>query len=376
MGEVMTALDPLAQGAGSEGRPHELLLPSAGDVRDLLERLPLIVYIDAPDPLSPSIYVSPQTTRILGYTPEDWASGEGFFPSILHPGDRDRVIAETAHMIATGERLESEYRLLRRDGSIAWVHDEGVLVRDEAGAPLCMQGYILDITEQKAREAALLASQATVESSFDAIITRTADGIVTGWNAAAERIFGYSAEEMLGRPVSLLVPPDEHAEFERVNALVHGGEGVGPFERVRLRKDGTRIHTEATVSPILGPGGEYIGASAISRDITERKRSEGLSAGQADLLEFIATGAALPAVLERLARFVEEHAAGVLASILLLDPDGLHLRHGAAPSLPAAYCEAIDGVAIGPSVGSCGTAAYRRERVWVADIATDPLWEG
>ena len=79
-------------------------------------------------------------------------------------------------------------------------------------------------------------------------------------------------------------------------------------------------------------------------------------------------------MLDHLARFVEEHGDDVLASILLLDRDGVHLRHGAAPSLPASYCEAIDGTAIGPSVGSCGTAAYRRERVCVSDIATDPLW--
>ena len=144
-------------------RREQLLLPFKGDVRSLLDRLPLIVYIDEPDPASPCIYVSPHTTRALGYTPEDWASSPDFFVTILHPDDRERVIGETTHMIETGERLESEYRLLRRDGSVAWVHDEGVLVRDDAGAPLWMQGYILDITDQKRREAALLASDAIVE---------------------------------------------------------------------------------------------------------------------------------------------------------------------------------------------------------------------
>ena len=79
-------------------------------------------------------------------------------------------------------------------------------------------------------------------------------------------------------------------------------------------------------------------------------------------------------MLESLTRYVEENGDHVLASILLVDHDGLHLRHGAAPSLPASYCDAIDGAPIGPSVGSCGTAAYRREPVFVSDIATDPLW--
>ena len=111
-------------------------------------------------------------------------------------------------------------------------------------------------------------------------------------------------------------------------------------------------------------------------DVTELKRSQALASAQASLLEFIAAGAALPDALERIVRFVEEQSEeDLLASILLLDRDGLHLRHGAAPSLPDFWCEAVDGIAIGPNVGSCGTAAFRRERVWVSDIATDPLWE-
>ena len=131
----------------------------------------------------------------------------GFFTSIMHPDDRDRVIAETAHMISTGERLLSEYRLVRRDGSVAWVRDEGVLVRDERGEPLCMQGYIVEITEQKQREAALREGEAIVDSSFDAIVGRTIDGKVTSWNAAAERMFGYSADEMIGVSVAHLMTP-------------------------------------------------------------------------------------------------------------------------------------------------------------------------
>jgi diguanylate cyclase (GGDEF)-like protein/PAS domain S-box-containing protein len=237
--------------AGSD-RPGDPL-PVAGDFRGLVERLPLIVYIDAPDEHSRCLYISPQTTEVLGHTPDDWASRPDFLSSILHPDDRERVLAEVSLMLATGVRIESEYRLLKADGSLAWVHDEGMLVRHENGEALCMQGYMLDITA--------------------------------------------------------------------------------------------------------------------------RKRSQALASGQAQLLAFVAAGAALPLVLDRLAHFVEEHAEGdLLASIQLVDPDGVRLRHGAAPSLPAAYNEAIDGIAIGPLVASCGTAAYRGERVCVSDIAGDPLW--
>jgi diguanylate cyclase (GGDEF)-like protein/PAS domain S-box-containing protein len=498
----MNDRDESARGAGNGGRPQDRPLPMAGDFRDLVEKLPLIVYIDAPDPVSPSLYVSPQSLEVLGYTAEDWASSPEFFVGILHPEDRDRVVAETTHMISSGEPLQSEYRLMRRDGSVAWVRDEGVLVRDAAGEPLYMQGYIQDITERKQREAALRRSEgrtramldaaldgvitidhdgaivefnpaaerifgyareaamgrqmvdlivppalreahaagfrhylatgegpvlgkrievagmradgsefplelsiaavdmpgepvftaylrdiseqkrretvlreseAIVNSSFEAIVGRTGEGEVTSWNAAAERMFGYSAEEMLGHAVEFLMPP-ESGVLEYVDDCMRRGVVVEPIEVVCIRKDGRRIDVESTISPIIGPGGEMIGSSSITRDISERKRSQALAASQAQLLEFVAGGAALPLVLDQLARFVEEHGDGVLASILLLDRDGLHLSHGAAPSLPASYCEAIDGVAIGPRVGSCGTAAHRRERVCVSDIANDPLW--
>jgi PAS domain S-box-containing protein len=129
---------------------------------------------------------------------------------------------------------------------------------------------------------------------------------------------------------------------------------------------------EARIVPELGADGVAKSLLVVTRDITERKRAESLLAGEKWILEMVARGDALPQILDSLCRFVEEQATGVLASILLLD--GNRLRHGGAPSLPKAYTDAIDGAMIGPSAGSCGTAAYRAEQVIVEDIATDPLW--
>jgi len=106
----------------------------------------------------------------------------------------------------------------------------------------------------------------------------------------------------------------------------------------------------------------------------QRTWAETLLIGENQVLELIARGTPLPSTLDMVCRLVEEMADGCLCSILLLDPVGNRLRNGAAPSLPASYTQAIDGSAIGPSAGSCGTAAYRREAVVVTDIATDPLW--
>lgn len=128
--------------------------------------------------------------------------------------------------------------------------------------------------------------------------------------------------------------------------------------------------------PLRDADGEIIGIVGICRDITRRKFSDVLLSGQARVLEMIATNAPLHDVLGSLMKLIETQMDNVFCSVLLLDDSGRHLIHGAAPSLPVDYVEAIDGVAIGPSVGSCGTAAYRREPVVVADIASDPLWDG
>ncbi|MEO7861593.1 MAG: PAS domain S-box protein, partial [Nitrospirales bacterium] len=129
-----------------------------------------------------------------------------------------------------------------------------------------------------------------------------------------------------------------------------------------------------TVSSILDEQGDYEHSVAMIQDITTRKINEQLLAAQKRVLEMIATNAPLQEILTLMCQAVEELSPGVHCSILLLDRDGRHLRHGAAPSLPEAYVHAIDGVAIGPTVGSCGTAAFMQRQVIVSDIARDPLW--
>src|SRR6202041_241554 len=129
---------------------------------------------------------------------------------------------------------------------------------------------------------------------------------------------------------------------------------------------------------VARPSGDKLGrlgfVGAVT-DITERKRAEALRDGESRILEMIARDAPLEETLERLVRVVEAQFAGLLCSVLLLDEDGQHVRHGAAPSLPQAYTDAIDGLPIGPKAGSCGTAMYRREPVVVTDILEEPLWE-
>jgi signal transduction histidine kinase/PAS domain-containing protein len=139
--------------------------------------------------------------------------------------------------------------------------------------------------------------------------------------------------------------------------------------------DGTIKHLHSIARPVMDESGEITEVVGTVMDVTERKRAEALRDGESRVLEMIARDAPLEEILENLVLVVEDQFTGLLCSVLLLDEDGQHVRHGAGPSLPEAYTKAIDGLCIGPKAGSCGTAMYRREPVVVTDILQDPLWE-
>jgi PAS domain S-box-containing protein len=134
--------------------------------------------------------------------------------------------------------------------------------------------YFRDVTERKQAEEERARISAIVESSDDVIIGKTLEGIITSWNKGAERIYGYSAEEAVGQPISMLVPPDRPNEIPHILERIRLGEKVDHFETVRLAKDGRRLNISLTVSPIRNSAGDIVGASTIARDITERKRTE------------------------------------------------------------------------------------------------------
>ena len=144
------------------------------------------------------------------------------------------------------------------------------------------------------REEIMAHLAAIVESSDDAIISKDLNGIITSWNGGAERLFGYTAQETINRPITILIPPDRLDEEPRILEQLRRGEKVDHFETVRVRKDGSTLDLSLTISPVKDSHGRIIGASKIARDITERKRAEKvLSQSHADLREKV----------EELARF-------------------------------------------------------------------------
>ena len=200
------------------------------------------------------------------------------------------------------------------------------------------------------------------------------DGAVEFVNRWGLEYTGLRFEDTLGSGWKIAVHPDDQAAFAsaRRKALATGE----PFEiESRFRRaDGVYRWFLTRVAPLRDEGGGIVRWYGVSADIEDRKVADALLAGEKLLLEMITRGDRLALILDALCRLAEERCSGALCSILLVGPDGTSLRHGAAPSLPGAYVKAIDGVTIGPSAGSCGTAAYRAQPVVVSDIATDPLW--
>jgi len=205
------------------------------------------------------------------------------------------------------------------------------------------------------------------------MLARVSDGLVsldredryTYVNEQAARMFDLPADELLGKQIWTLFPDSVEQPFYRA------------YQRALETQQFTFVENyyppwDRWIENRIYPSDD--GVSIFFHDITERKRAETLLLGQTKMLELIAHGATLPTVLTALIRYLEAQCLGTLCSILLLDEDGVHLRHGAAPSLPTSFTGPIDGSVISDHAGSCGTAAFTGEPVISEDIATDPKW--
>lgn len=205
---------------------------------------------------------------MLGYSSEEFV---GHHLSEFHVDQA--LVADTLRRVAGGERLqEHETRMKCRDGSIKTVSiNSSALLED--GQFVHTQCFTTDVTERKKVEAATAQLANVVQFSDDAIITTDLDRVVTSWNSSATHLFGYSAAEMLGRPIEVLIPEEFKAEEPQILARLRRGEIIDHYETKRLHKDGRTIDVSISVSPMRARNGSIIGASKIARDITERKRS-------------------------------------------------------------------------------------------------------
>ncbi|HYZ84742.1 MAG TPA: PAS domain S-box protein [Bryobacteraceae bacterium] len=211
--------------------------------------------------------------EILGRTDHD----------IFPPEMADRLRENDLRVIAAGEPLSVEECVPQDDGPHTYISAKFALQENGNIAGVC--GVATDITDRRRLESASLHLAAIVESSDDAILSKDLNGIITSWNKGAERLFGYTASEVIGKPVSILAPSERVNEMPHMLAKVRQGERVDHYETQRRTKDGKVLDVSLTVSPIRNSAGEIIGASKIARDISDRKQLEAATLHLAAIVE-------------------------------------------------------------------------------------------
>jgi len=200
-------------------------------------------------------------------------------PDVFHiVNERTRRPVENPALRALREGavvgLANHTVLIARDGTERPIDDSAAPMRGESGASIGAVLVFRDVTERQRAGEVGARLAAIVESSEDAIVGKTLDGVIRSWNAGAERLFGYTAEEAVGRPITLIVPPERTDEERAILEHLRRGERIEPFDTIRVSKDGRRLDISLTISPIRDDAGHVIGASKIARDITERRRAE------------------------------------------------------------------------------------------------------
>jgi PAS domain S-box-containing protein len=206
---------------------------------------------------------------LLGYQPQEFI-GQNF----VDFAEKPEVIRGILGRLAARESIHNcELCLRNRDGSMRWVRVDAC-PWPKQGEVDHVRCFVIDITEKKRADEAPMKLAAIVESCDDAIVSKNLNGIVTSWNAAAQRILGYRAEEIIGKSILTLIPPELHKDEAEILRKIQAGERIAHFETVRVTKSGERLNVSLTISPVRDPEGKIVGAAKILRDVTMQKKME------------------------------------------------------------------------------------------------------
>jgi len=246
-----------------------------GSYRELIQGLPAAVYTC--DAQGCIVLYNQAAVDLWGRKPEigkdQWCGSWRIYRPDGSPLPLDEC--PMAVCLREGRAVRGEEIVIERpDGSRRHVLPHPEPLFDASGAVVGAVNMLIDITERQEAERARAHLAAIVTSSDAAIVGKNLQGVVTSWNRAAEQLFGFSAEEMIGQPVLRIIPPNRRDEETKILERIARGQAVEPYETIRRRKDGTEVTISLTVSPIIDSHGRVIGASKIARDISEHKRAE------------------------------------------------------------------------------------------------------
>ncbi|HEV8470339.1 MAG TPA: PAS domain S-box protein [Candidatus Limnocylindria bacterium] len=347
-------------------RSEAARLNSERELSDFFENASVGMHWVGPD--GTVLRVNRAELNLLGYSRDEYV---GHHIAEFH-ADQD-VIEDILRRLTAGETIQDyPARMLGKDGSIKHVLIDSS-VRWEDGRFVHTRSFTRDMTDRRRAEEAQARLASIVESSQDAIISKTLDSRILTWNAGAEYLFGYRAEEVIGQPITLIIPPERQDEERVILEQLRRGERVEHFETVRVSKSGRRIDVSLTISPIRDGAGRIIGASKIARDVTARKRAEQRLSVQNGVASVLAESANLVDAAPRILRSICESLDWQVGALWQVDEPQLALRctdifHVSSAPIPR-FEAASREYAFERGVGLPGRIWATGVADWIPDVA-------
>ena len=243
-------------------------VPDTQLFRDVFTASPIGIAVENLD--GQLLFVNPAFCSMLGFSEEELRSKHCVDFSPREDAEKDEALFQQLRA-GSIDHYQLEKRYFRRDGSLIWGRLSVSLLEN---TPPLIVAMVDDITEKKTAEEARFRHVAIVESSEDAIISKNLDAVIVSWNAGAQRIFGYTEEEAVGQPITLLIPPELRDEENMILVRLRGGGRIEHYETVRVTKAGKRVDVSLSISSVKDSTGRIVGFTKIAHDITERKRAE------------------------------------------------------------------------------------------------------
>jgi PAS domain S-box-containing protein len=295
---------------------------------------------------SESAVWSAETYRIFGVDPATFRPSAKSAVDRIHPDDQKVARKDYETLLATGTSRGIEHRIVLDNGAIKDVHELGRVIYDAKGRAVQVVGTVQDVTTRRQGEAASALLAGIVDTSADAIYSETVTGTILSWNKGAERLFGYRADEAIGQSIRMIIPEGRREEIDRILAALADGRQIDPFDTERLRKDGARVPVSIAVSLTRDAARTVVGASFITRDISERRASAGALAYRDRLLHAVTIGMGTLVKAESLDLGMPD-ALRVVGEAMQVDRVLLlQAVVGHGPPMAVRYCWEVDGIQV------------------------------